>query len=629
MTRTFRFSELAAPLGLALALPLWFIARELSVAGSLGFPLDDSWIHLVFARNIARGDFFAFNPGEHVAGSTAPLWTIILAIGYFVTHDPLLMPKVIGIALHIALVWLSMRLSVLIGASKSLAVVVGLLIAATPRLVWASVSGMEVPLYCVLGILSIDLYLRFGRRNDWRAYACWGTSGIAVWARPELMLLPLFFTLHVLVLRSQKRAAAKGVRQLNPVPWITVAGGWVIALAAMSPFFVLNASLSGHLLPLTFYSKAAGGLSGLLDQELYGELFKRMVTYLWTANVNVWKWTWAQDNLFTAITGVVALGWLIVRLVRRDVDDRTSGILLLVLCTFLYGPIRGVVTGILDFWQYARYGAIVSPLMIIIAAVWLERMLYRVAQRKWLTASVGFVALFTIAVALYYQAVPSIGRGHQFPSFDWYLPFLAQATPIHILAVALLAAVVVPFVMINRVRFLSTGTLATVICLQAFSFSLVEAQQVSTEYAWNVKNINDSQVLLGNWLARSVPKGTVYATNDIGAMAFYAEGNTLIDVMGLVSARISEMRAEIGSSEFTALWVLRTYKPSYFIVFDEWFQGVVTQGMRLGALKRVYTAAIPNNLTSGGKGINAMHVYAVNYDRLPSLLALAGNRVPR
>src|SRR4026207_1010669 len=49
------------------------------MAGPVGlatFPLDDSWIHLQFARNLAEGRGFAYNPGVPVSGSTAPLSTV-------------------------------------------------------------------------------------------------------------------------------------------------------------------------------------------------------------------------------------------------------------------------------------------------------------------------------------------------------------------------------------------------------------------------------------------------------------------------------------------------------------------------------------------------------------------------
>ena len=53
---------------LAAALPLaLLLVRERVIAGSAGFPLDDSWIHLHFARNLAEGAGFSFNPGTPVA----------------------------------------------------------------------------------------------------------------------------------------------------------------------------------------------------------------------------------------------------------------------------------------------------------------------------------------------------------------------------------------------------------------------------------------------------------------------------------------------------------------------------------------------------------------------------------
>ena len=57
---------------LAVAVPLVvFLTAERRIAGTTGFPLDDTWIHLQFARNLAEGFGFSYNPGVPVAGSTA------------------------------------------------------------------------------------------------------------------------------------------------------------------------------------------------------------------------------------------------------------------------------------------------------------------------------------------------------------------------------------------------------------------------------------------------------------------------------------------------------------------------------------------------------------------------------
>ena len=47
--------------------------------GKAGFPLDDPFIHLQFARNLYNDGQMAFNAGVPSGGSTAPLYPVLLA----------------------------------------------------------------------------------------------------------------------------------------------------------------------------------------------------------------------------------------------------------------------------------------------------------------------------------------------------------------------------------------------------------------------------------------------------------------------------------------------------------------------------------------------------------------------
>ncbi len=49
--------------------------------------IDDAYVFLVYARNIAEGVGPVFNPGEYVEGFTSPLWTFMLAAGGLLTPD--------------------------------------------------------------------------------------------------------------------------------------------------------------------------------------------------------------------------------------------------------------------------------------------------------------------------------------------------------------------------------------------------------------------------------------------------------------------------------------------------------------------------------------------------------------
>ncbi|HMH77795.1 MAG TPA: hypothetical protein VK547_14275, partial [Candidatus Udaeobacter sp.] len=85
-------------LGLAIG---FFLLKTRQLAGMLGveaFPLDDSWIHMQFARNLAEGRGFSYNPGVPVSGSTAPLWTLALGGAFAVLGSHLVLAKVLGIA---------------------------------------------------------------------------------------------------------------------------------------------------------------------------------------------------------------------------------------------------------------------------------------------------------------------------------------------------------------------------------------------------------------------------------------------------------------------------------------------------------------------------------------------------
>ena len=55
---------------------------------AVGFPLDDSWIHQTYARNLALNGEWAFRTGIPSAGSTSPLWSALLAIGFLLNLSP-------------------------------------------------------------------------------------------------------------------------------------------------------------------------------------------------------------------------------------------------------------------------------------------------------------------------------------------------------------------------------------------------------------------------------------------------------------------------------------------------------------------------------------------------------------
>ena len=128
---------------LALALYLYYGARA---TGNFGFPLDDSWIHMQIARNLATGFGWSYNPGEPTGASTTPLWVLVLALLHVAWPDGTdTAAKVVGSLLYLADLTLITLLAWRVSEDWRVALVAGTPAASQPASVWGALSGMETP----------------------------------------------------------------------------------------------------------------------------------------------------------------------------------------------------------------------------------------------------------------------------------------------------------------------------------------------------------------------------------------------------------------------------------------------------------------------------------------------------
>ena len=114
----------------------------------VGFPLDDAWIHLTYARNLAEHGEWAFRLGERSAGSTAPLWTVLLSIGFLFKLGPYVWTYLLGWAvLTLLAVCAENTARKLVASYKSRIPWAGLFFVFAWHLTWSAVSGMETLLH--------------------------------------------------------------------------------------------------------------------------------------------------------------------------------------------------------------------------------------------------------------------------------------------------------------------------------------------------------------------------------------------------------------------------------------------------------------------------------------------------
>ncbi len=162
----------------------------LMLPGTLDFPLDDAWIHLSYAKSLRLGDGASYNPGDAELGFSSPLWMLLLTV-WPIAGDPVRPVQLLGLLLHGLTAWIAAHLGLGLARQRatvkqpmpvlSMTLLAGVLTAAHPGLVQASVSGMEVSL-CAALCLGTAWAMVMGRT---RMAAV--TGWLAVWARPEAL----------------------------------------------------------------------------------------------------------------------------------------------------------------------------------------------------------------------------------------------------------------------------------------------------------------------------------------------------------------------------------------------------------------------------------------------------------
>ena len=242
-------------LALGLGASLYYLFVEIYLlGGELGLPLDDSWIHLQFARNLAAGNGLSFNPGVLMPGSTAPLWTALLSLIFLLPGNPLFWTKLLGVILYVAGGLLTYRLARELDLDRwaaSLAMVVTM---ATSWLVWSALSGLEISLFVVLSLAGILLHIQ-ERRDPGRFPLSLPVLALGFLSRPEAALLILAAVADRLLLF---RGAPDRGLQWSPPRW----RDWILALGLVgvivAPVVLFNLSVTGSILPTTFGAKSGG-----------------------------------------------------------------------------------------------------------------------------------------------------------------------------------------------------------------------------------------------------------------------------------------------------------------------------------------------------------------------------------
>jgi hypothetical protein len=353
-----------------------YLGASLS-GGSLGFPLDDAWIHQTYARSLGTRGEFAFLPGRPSAGSTSPLWSGLIALGYLLRLEPRAWTYALGAACLGLNAWLAYCLVLELWpqdgpdrrtARRTAAVFAGAAVALEWHLAWASASGMETLLFSALALAVFGLPVE---RSAWLG----AVAGASVFVRPDgLTLLPF----------ALARAVLAGPRR-----WRRMAGCLMGFAAVFVPYLAFNYALGGSIWPNTFYAKQA--------EYAVARVFPLPARLFWICDpltrqcqpgVGVLPFLGAQVLL---LPGIAAAVWEAVRLRRWE---------RLVPPAWAAAFVGAYVLRLPVTYQYGRYVMPVIPVLVALGVGAMSGLLRlragvfwpRVLSRAW-AAAFGALAL--------------------------------------------------------------------------------------------------------------------------------------------------------------------------------------------------------------------------------------------
>jgi hypothetical protein len=219
--------------------------------GVNGFPLDDPWIHLQFARNLHEyGTFSYYKDQEVTSGSTSPLYTLLLAFGMIFSNDEYVLSYALGGAFLLGSVLAMFRLAErLFGHRLVISIAAASLVALEPRLLWASLSGMETTMFIALVLAVTVFYV------EKRPVLLGLGSGLLLWARPEALLMIGVLAADALYhWKVAQKAGSPGTSSRRAGPtWLL--GSLLIAVVFGTAYVAFNLLLSGSVFPNTFAAK--------------------------------------------------------------------------------------------------------------------------------------------------------------------------------------------------------------------------------------------------------------------------------------------------------------------------------------------------------------------------------------
>ena len=232
---------------------LFVVVAAVAFAWLNRFVLDDAYISFRYARNLVEGHGLVWNPGEWVEGYTNFLWTLIMALPFYLGVDPVPFSQALGLACLAGSLLATHHLARSVLGSRRGSVVVVLLLGSCYSFSAFGTSGLETSLQTFLLVAA--------------AAASAGGYVARTLTPRRAAAISLLLTAAVMTrLDSSVIGVWIGAGSLWMAwRWPSAAGRSRCLVALAAPFLVLVGSwlgwklyAYGDILPNTYYAKVGG-----------------------------------------------------------------------------------------------------------------------------------------------------------------------------------------------------------------------------------------------------------------------------------------------------------------------------------------------------------------------------------
>lgn len=116
--------------------------------------VDDALITYRYAEQLATGHGFVYNVGEQILGTSTPLYTLLLAAGYWLGIPTLAASAALNLLSSLGVIWLTMLLAQRLSGSIGAALPAAVYLLGQGAFMRYTMAGMETPLYTCLILLT-------------------------------------------------------------------------------------------------------------------------------------------------------------------------------------------------------------------------------------------------------------------------------------------------------------------------------------------------------------------------------------------------------------------------------------------------------------------------------------------